>query len=238
MHWPIISAIFFSPWKTTMATYDLEEQEQLDELKTWWKMYGNLVTGILVAVALAVAGWQGWNWWQRQQAAQASAVFSSLQTAAAQKDAKRARELAGELIDKYSTTAYAGMGALLAARTQVDAGDAKNARVQLGWAAENAKDPGLRELARLRLAAVMLDEKAYDEALKQLAAEPVAAFAPRFAELRGDVFAAQGKTAEARNAYDLALQKFDAVAKDDEARQRGGYKEVVQSKRDALGAAK
>jgi len=221
-----------------MATYDLEEQEQLDELKTWWKMYGNLVTGILVAVALAVAGWQGWNWWQRQQSVQASAIFSSLQTAAAQKDAKRARELAGELIDKYSITAYAGMGALLAARAQVDAGDAKNARVQLAWAAENAKDPGMRELARLRLAAVMLDEKAYDEAMKQLAAEPMASFAPRFAELRGDVFAAQGKTTEARNAYDLALQKFDALAKDDETRQRGGYKEVVQSKRDALGAAK
>lgn len=221
-----------------MATYDLEEQEQLDELKTWWKMYGNLVTGILVAVALAVAGWQGWNWWQRQQAAQASAVFTGLQSAAAQQDAKRARELAGELIDKYSSTAYAGMGALLAARIQIDVGDTKNARVQLAWAAENAKDSGLRELARLRLAAVMLDEKAYDEAMKQLATEPLAAFAPRFAELRGDIFAAQGKAAEARNAYDLALTKFDALAAGDETRQRGGYKEVVQAKRDALGAAK
>ena len=221
-----------------MAAYDLEEQEQLDELKTWWKMYGNLVTGILVALALAVVAWQGWNWWQRQQSVQASMLFSGLQTAAVQKDAKRARELAGELIDKYSATSYAGMGALLAARTQVDAGDARNARVQLAWAAENARDPGLRELARLRLAAVMLDEKAYDEAMKQLAAEPPAAFGPRFAELRGDVFAAQGKADEARNAYELALTKFDALAKDDETRQRGGYKEVVQAKRDALGVAK
>lgn len=221
-----------------MATYDLEEQEQLDELKTWWKMYGNLVTGILVAVALAVAGWQGWNWWQRQQAVKASTVYSSLQTAAMQRDAKRARELAGELIDKYSVTAYAGMGALLAAKIQVDAGDAQNARVQLAWAAENAKDPGLRDLARLRLATVMLDAKAYDDAMKQLAAEPGATFAPRFAELRGDVFAAQGKSAEARNAYDTALAKFDALAKDDETRQRAGYKEAVQAKRDSLGAAK
>lgn len=221
-----------------MATYDLEEQEKLDELKTWWTMYGNLVTGVLVVAALAVAGWQGWNWWQSQQAVKASNVFASLQTAAMQRDAKRARELAGELIDKYSVTAYAGMGALLAARVQVDAGDVRNARVQLAWAAENAKDPGLRELARLRLAAVMLDEKAYDDAMKQLAAEPIAAFAPRFAELRGDVFAAQGKHAEARNAYDLALAKFDALAKDDETRQRGGYREVIQAKRDALGAAK
>ena len=221
-----------------MATYDLEEQEQLDELKTWWKMHGNLVTGIMVALALAVVAWQGWNWWQRQQAVQASVVFSALQTAAGQRDAKRARELAGELIDKYSVTNYAGMGALLAARVQVDAGDMKNARVQLAWAAENAKDPGLRDLARLRLAAVMLDDKAYDDAIKQLVAEPDAAFAPRFAELRGDIFAAQGKSAEARNAYDLALTKFDALAKDDESRQRGGYKAVIQTKRDALGTGK
>ena len=121
------------------------------------------------------------------------------------------------------------MGALLAARVQVDAGDAKNARAQLAWAVENARDPGLRDLARLRLAAVMLDEKAYDEAMKQLAAEPGASFAPRFAELRG---------AEARTAYDLALTKFDALARDDENRQRGGYKEVIQTKRDSLGAAK
>jgi len=221
-----------------MAAYDLEEQEQLDELKTWWTMHGNLVTAIVVALALVVVAWQGWNWWQRQQAVQASAMFSGLQTAAVQKDAKRARELAGELIDKYSTTAYAGMGALLAARVQVDAGDAKNARVQLAWAAENAKDPGLRELARLRLATVMLDEKAYDEAMKQLAAEPAASFAPRFAELRGDIFAAQGKNAEAANAYETALAKFEVLAKDDETRQRAGYKEVLQAKRDALGAAK
>jgi predicted negative regulator of RcsB-dependent stress response len=221
-----------------MAAYDLEEQEQLDELKTWWKMYGNLVTGLLLVVALAMAGWQGWNWWQRQQAAQASAVFANLQAAAMQRDVKRVRELAGELVDKYSVTAYAGMGAMLAARVQVDTGDARNARVQLGWAAENAKDPGLRELARLRLATLLLDEKSYDEATKQLAAEPLASFAPRFAELRGDILAAQGKAAEARTAYESALTKLAALAKDDEARQRSGYKDVLEAKRDALGGAK
>lgn len=221
-----------------MATYDLEEQEQLEELKTWWQMHGNLVTGIMVAVALAAAAWQGWNWWQRQQAAEASAVFSAVQTAALQRDAKRARELAGELIDKYSSTTYAAMGALLASRVQVDAGDTRNARVQLAWAVDHAKDPGLRQLARLRLAAVMLDDKAYDEAIQQLATEPPPAFAPRFAELRGDVFAAQGKTAEAASSYDMALARFESLTKDDEARQRAGYKEMVQAKRDALGVAR
>ncbi|MCF8199435.1 MAG: tetratricopeptide repeat protein [Sulfuritalea sp.] len=221
-----------------MAAYDLEEQEQLDELKTWWKMYGNLVTGILLVLALAASGWQGWNWWQRQQAAEASTKFSDLQTAAAQKDAKRARELAGELIDKYSSTAYAGLGALLAARTQIDGGEPKSAKVQLAWAAENSKDAGLRDLARLRLAAVMLDEKAYDEAIKQLAAEPAESFAPRFAELRGDIFAEQGKTVEARKAYDLALVKLEVLAKSDNNRQRSGYSGLIEAKRDSLGMAR
>jgi len=221
-----------------MAVYDLEEQEQLDELKTWWKQYGNLVTGLLLLVALASAGWQGWNWWQRNQSAQASAVYFGLQDAAGKKDAKRSRELAGELIEKYSGTVYAGMGALLAARVQVDAGEAKNARVQLTWAAENAKDTGLRDLARLRLAAILLDEKAYDEAIKHLSAEPAAPFVPRFAELRGDVLAAQGKAAEAKAAYDVALSKIDAVPKDDPASQRAGYREVLQAKRDVSGVAK
>lgn len=221
-----------------MAAYDLEEQEQLDELKTWWKLHGNLITNVLLALALAMAGWQGWNWWQRNQAAQASAVFHALQGAVAQRDGKRVRDLAGELVDKYAISEYAAMGALLAARMQVEAGDAKSARVQLAWAAENAKDPGLRDVARLRLATVLLDEKAYDEALKQIVSPPLAAFQPRYSELRGDILSAQAKTAEARAAYDAALSQIDALAKDDPGRARGGYKEILQAKRDSLGTAK
>lgn len=221
-----------------MAAYDLEEQEQLDELKTWWKLHGNLITNILLAIALAMAGWQGWNWWQRQQSAHAAGVFAGLRTAAVQRDVKRVRELAGELVDKYSVTEYAGMGALLAARVQADAGDTKSARVQLAWAAENARDAGMRDLARLRLATLMLDDKAYDEALKQLAAEPAASFAPRFGELRGDVHVAQGRQDEARKAYDAALASLDSLVKEDETRLRGGYRDILLVKRAALGTVK
>ena len=224
-----------------MAVYDLEEQEQLDELKTWWKQYGNLVTAIVVALALAALAWQGWNWWQTRQSAEASALYMGVQRAAAQNDAKRARELAGELMDKYSLTAYAGMAAMLSGRTQAEAGDTKTARAQLQWAAENAKDEALRDLARLRLATVLLDDKAYDEALQQLAAEPAAAsFAPRFAEVRGDVLVAQGKPAEAKAAYTAALAKLaEKVGAGDTAaaRQQAPYRDVLQAKLDALGAA-
>lgn len=223
-----------------MATYDLEEQEQIDELKTWWKMHGNLVTAVIVAAAVAVVGWQGWNWWQRNQAAQASVLYGGVQVATVQQDAKRARELTGELIDKYSGSSYAGLAALLSAKAQAEGGDAKSAQAQLAWAVDNARDEGVRELARLRLAALLLDDKAYDEAMKRLSAEPAAAFAPRFNELRGDVLAAQGKTTEARAAYEAALAKLDAILKDggSEARVRAAYRDVLQVKVDTLGGGK
>jgi predicted negative regulator of RcsB-dependent stress response len=117
---------------------------------------------------------------------------------------------------------------------QADQGDRKNARLQLAWAAEHAKDAGLRDLARLRLAAVLLDDKEYDAALKQLTPEPAAPFAARYADLRGDILAAQGKPKDAAAAYDTALAKLDAAAKSDAAPHQD-YRAIVQTKRDALG---
>ncbi|MDR2000064.1 MAG: tetratricopeptide repeat protein [Zoogloeaceae bacterium] len=223
-----------------MATFDLEEQEQIAGLKTWWKMYGNLITTVIVAAAVATVGWNGWNWWQRNQAAKASMLFSGVQSGLAQQDVKRARELAGELIDKYSGTAYAGLAALLSAKAQADGGDVKSAQAQLAWAADNAKDSGVRDLARLRLATLLLDDNSYDEALQRLAAEPAAAFWPRFNELRGDVLVAQGKREEARAAYQAALEKLKGLLVDGsvEARARAGYQEILQAKLDVLGAGK
>lgn len=218
-----------------MAVYDLEEQEQLDELKTWWKQYGNLVTAVVVAVALGVVGWQGWNWWQRSQTAQAAAAYGTLQQAAALHDAKRAREAAGELIDKFSRTSYAGLAALLSAKVQFEAGDLKTAKLQYAWAAEHARDPEQRDLARLRLGAVLLDEKAFDEALKQLTVEPTAPFAALYAEERGDILAAQGKKAEAKAAYEAALAKQNPSEKGAADQRSGPYREVLQIKLESFG---
>ncbi len=217
-----------------MAVYDLEEQEQLEELKTWWAQHGNLVTAVVVAAALAMLAWQGWNWWQRKQAAQAGAAYALLEQVAAVHDPQRTNEVTGELIDKYSGTAYAGLAALLSAKVQADGGDFKTAKLQLAWAAKHAKDPELRDLARLRLATVLEDEKDYGDALQQLAAEPAAPFAPRYAEVRGDILAAQGQTAAAKAAYANALSKLDAEkgAADQSTSQ---YRQVLQIKLDALG---
>ena len=220
-----------------MATYDLEEHEQISELKTWWKMYGNTVTAVLLAASVGVAGWQAWNWYQRTQAAEASVIYAAVQKGAMERDPKRVREAAGELTEKYPGTAYAAMAALTSARMQFDAGDLKTARAQLQWVAEKARDRDLRDLGRLRLAHVLFDDKALDEALKLLADEPVPAFAARFGELKGDILVAQGKHAEAKAAYQAALAKQDAAEKD--AGSQGGretqYRDLLQLKLDSLG---
>ena len=211
-----------------MAHYDLEEQEQIDTLKTWWKMYGNLLTGIVTVACVAVIGWQGWNWYQRGQSAQAAAIYGVLEQAVAVRDAQKIKGAAGELAEKFGGTTYAALGALQAGKQSFEAGDLKTAKAQLTWAAENAKDE-IKDIARLRLAAVLLDEKAYDEALKQLDASHAPAFAARFQELKGDVLVAQGKKAEALAAYKAAQAKGESKA--------GVGAELLQQKIDSLGEA-
>lgn len=211
-----------------MAHYDLEEQEQIDTLKTWWKMYGNLVTSVVVAASLGVVGWQGWNWYQAGQSAKAASIYGVLEQAAGVGDAQKVKAAAGELAEKFGGTAYASLGAMVAAKQSFDAGDLKTAKTQLSWVAENGKDE-IRDLARLRLAAVQLDEQAYDEALKQLDAKHAPALDVRFLELKGDVLSAQGKKAEARVAYKAALEKMGDKS--------GAGRELLQQKLDSQGEA-
>ena len=211
-----------------MAHYDLEEQEQIASLKTWWNMYGNLLTGVVTVACLVVIGWQGWNWYQRGQAAQAAAIYAVLEQAVVVRDAQKIKAAAGELAEKFSGTAYAALGALQAGKQSFESGDLKTAKAQLSWAADNGKDE-IKDIARLRLAAVLLDEKAYDEALKQLDTGHATAFAARFQELKGDILGAQGKKAEALAAYKLAQTKNEGKT--------GVGSELLQQKIDSLGEA-
>jgi predicted negative regulator of RcsB-dependent stress response len=212
-----------------MAAYDLEEQEQLESLKAWWKENGNLVLTTLSLVLVVLAAWQAWNYYQRNQAVQASALYAAVQKAAGANDLKQVRESAGAILEQYPRTAYAAMAALVSAKAHFQGGDLKTAHAQLAWVAENAKDEALQDIARLRLASVMLDEKAYDDALKTLDAKHGAAFDAPFLAARGDVLVAQGKKDEARAAYKAAVDKTDA--KDT------GLRGSIQLRLDALGTA-
>lgn len=206
--------------------YDLEEQEKVDALKAWWTQNGTTVLLAVAVFAAVVAGVQGWKYYQKSLQQQAAMVYEVVQNAVQVKDVKRLRDAAGQLMEKYPGTPYATRAALLAAGANQEAGDAKSAKAQYQWVIDRAKEDGARDIARLRLAGVLLDEKNYAEALKSLGGQSSPAFAGLFADLSGDVLIAQGKVAEARTAYKLALEKIDA---------KSAYRQIVQMKLDGLG---
>ncbi len=205
---------------------DLEEQEQLDSLKSWWKQNGKwLVTGLAVFL-LAVGGWRGWQYWTAKQAAEASMLFERVMEAAARDDTRAIKELTAQIMEHYPRTAYSAPAAWLAGRVNYDAGDLKSARAQFQFALDRARDPSLEQLARLRLAALLLEEKDYDGALRLLGQAHDPAYAGLYAQLKGDVLAAQDRKEEARAAYRLALEKLG---------EESPLKSIVEIKLDGLG---
>lgn len=208
--------------------YDLEEQEQLDTLKAWWKQYGNLVTWILVVALSSYAAWTGWGNYQNSQSAQASKLYDELQKSVDAKDNVKVQRTATDLIEKFTRTSYAPMAALYAAKSAFDSGDLKTAKTQLHWVLEHSRVDEYKAMAKLRLAGIALDEKAYEDGLTFLSGEFSEELAGLVFDRKGDIYLAQNKFAEAKIAYQTALGKI----KD----KNPGYK-LIQIKLDALGGS-
>jgi len=209
-----------------MAVYDLEEQETIDDLKAWWRRWGNHVTTAILVLAIALAGVQGWRWWKHSRAEQAAALYAGVSAAVRANDLAKAKDATGQLADKYAGTGYAPRAAMVLARMLFDAGDKAGARAQLQWALAQTDEDELRQVARFRIAALQFEDKQYDDALRTLDAKHDDAFAGIYADLRGDILAAAGRAPEARTAYQTALAKLDA---------KSPYRNYVQVKLDSLG---
>ena len=209
-----------------MAAFDLEEQEQMEALKAWWKRWGNYVIYGIFALLIAVAGYQYWQSHAAKQAAEAAVHYDSMNQALEAGDVKKAREQGALLIDKYGRTPYATRAAMLLASINVQNRDVKSGKAQLEWVIANSKEAALRDVSRLRLAGILLDEKDYEGALRHLNASHTDAYAARFDDLKGDVYLAHGKTAEARAAYSAAYAKL---------KETNPLRGVVEMKLDSLG---
>ncbi|RYX95765.1 MAG: tetratricopeptide repeat protein [Comamonadaceae bacterium] len=205
---------------------DLEEQEQLDQLKHFWKQYGNLITWALIAVLGAVAAWNGYHYWQARQGAQAAVMYEEVERAAQAGDAARLDRAFGDMKDKFGGTTYAHQAGLLAARAYYDKGNIDSSKNALTWVADKASEDGFQSVAKLRLAGLLLETKAYDEALKVLSGSFNKDFSALAADRRGDIYIAQGKKDEAKSQYQTAWKGLE---------ERSEYRRLVEVKLNALG---
>ncbi len=211
-----------------MATpLDLEEQEQLDQIKHFWKTYGNLISWLLIPILCSYAAWNGYQYWARSQATKAAALYDEVERAAASGDLARVERSLADMKDKFGATQFAQQSALLAAKMLQSQGKTDAARDALSWVANGASDKAYRDIARLRLAALQLDAKAYDDALKQLSQDFTPTMVGLAADLRGDVLQSKGQSAQAVAAYQQAWQKLAETP---------DYRRLVQAKLNALGA--
>jgi len=207
--------------------YDLEEQEQIANFKDFWNKYGNLISGVLIVGLLSYAGYGFYRNHQAKQGGEASAMFENLQKQVAASDKAKIAKLSADLQSQYSGTIYAPLSALVAAKAAFEANDLKTAKAQLQFAIDKGNDE-VKAIAKLRMAAVLLDEKAYDEALKAIGGEFPAQFAAQVSDRKGDILAAQNKLADARTAYLEAWKAMD---------EKNPGRSLVQVKLEAIGGS-
>ena len=188
---------------------DLDDQEQLDELKLWWNKYGKMTISLVLLALIIYASWQGYQYVQHKKAVEASEIYQSLGELDPSK-VDDIKALSHQLATDYAGTPYAGRAAVLQARSQYIGGDIKGAKSQLEWAVVNATETSIKAVASLQLARVLLADKDYAGAEKVLSAKIDAGYIGLKDDLLGDVLLAQGKTVEAKERYTAAIANLDS----------------------------
>lgn len=207
---------------------DLEEQEQLDQLKHFWNTWGTLISSVLVLVSGAVLVWNGYQYWQNRQTIQAAALYDAVEVAARSGDQARMTQAFGDLKGKYAGTAQAGHAGLAVGAAQYAAGSIDAASEALTWVAKEAGDAGIKAVARLRLASLLMDQGKFEDAMRELAVSHPVEFDAAFADRRGDVLVLQDKRQEAISEFRKAYAAMEPGLE---------YRRMVEIKLNSLGAS-
>lgn len=205
---------------------DLEEQEQLDQLKHFWSTWGTLISSVLIVVFGCVAAWNGYQFWQNRQATQASALLDAIENAVQNDDQSRVQQAFLDIKNKYAATVQAGQAGLLIAKMQSDQGNAEAAKATLDWIAGNSSDEAYKSVARLRLASLLIEKKSYDEALQSLSQKFSEDFDAIVTDRKGDIFLLQAKKQDAIIEYTRAYKAFS---------EQSEYRRLVEIKLNSLG---
>jgi len=204
---------------------DLEEQEQVDELKALWKKYGNYITKGAIAFFVLYGLFQGWGYYQTKQSLEASELYQSI-VVLDEKNTKEIIEKSQKLIDAYSGTPYAGRAAILFAKASYAEEMKDKAKEKLEWASRHAKESATESIALIQLGQILLEEKKYDEALKKANDVDNEGYLGLSNDLKGDVLNAMGKKEESKKAYLEALKRFGP---------KDPYARFTQEKLESLG---
>ncbi len=206
-----------------MAELPYSEEDQAEQLKKWWKQNGSsIIIGVVLGLAI-VGGYNYWQHYRQTQAESASKLYETMMIAYGNGQAEKAQNIGATVMEDYSGTPYAAKAALYMARISFDKKDVASAERQLNWALENAEDPATKHAARLRLARVLLDSNKAEQAGALLSLKDFGGFESEYKELEGDIALKQNKPAEARAAYERALQVLP---------KESGYQTLLKAKLD------
>ena len=194
-----------------MNEYETEEQ-QVAALKKWWKESG---TSIIVGLAIGITALFGWRYYAEQsnaQAIQASDLYIQiLQSVAMSVNTnkpvdEKAIDLSNQLINNYADSPYVALSSLMLAKAEYENENIDVAATQLQLAVKHSTDDVIKQIASLRLSRLYIEQKKYDDAAAILNTSHDNVFDAQYEELKGDLYLAKGDSAQARIAYDKALE--------------------------------
>lgn len=208
--------------------FDLEEQEQLDQLKHFWKSWGGFISAVVFIFIFSVAAWNMYGYWKNRQAVQASMLLELIKTSIASGDLSRVDQAFSEIKSKSPKTIQAAQAGLLVAKVNYDRGENDAAKSALLSVINNSSDVNQKVVANLRLINILFEEKKYDEAFENLSMSFSGAFDGLGKDRRADLMLMRENNKDAISDYLIAYQKYDDNL---------GYRKLIEFKLNSLGVS-
>jgi predicted negative regulator of RcsB-dependent stress response len=191
--------------------HDLDdEHQQWEAIKDWWKENWRLVISTVIVVAIAMGGFRYWQNRQKADSEQASQLYEQLlkNVFSSNPSDTTLAILANRLQTDYSKTPYASNAALFQVKAAIEKGELDAAKEKLNWVIEHAKNSDLRQVARLRLARILLSQQEPDQAFGKLSKVEDAEYLPAINLVKGDIYLDKKNKEEAKAAYEEAAKAF------------------------------
>lgn len=191
-----------------MTVY-MSEEEQIQQIKLWWKKYGNMISIAISIVLLSIAGFRYWNWHKNSIAQQASGIYERMMVAYADKDYKQVQSNSQRLIDDFNNTIYADVAHLTLAKVAVGKSKYKLAKNSLNAIISDSKSQLMIDVARIRLARILIFEKSYSQALEIVNKIKDKSMLAMANEIKGDISFAENNREKAVEFYNTAIQEAE-----------------------------